>query len=172
MSLEKILIVEENLMIATDLADTLVESGYDVVGIVSSGNNAISMAAHVPIDLVLLDVSLPGSMDGVATATQILKRKDLPIVYMATKSIIDPRIQPKFILPYGFLTKPVNHENLLAIIRRAIIYHSWGKIPTEDVGLCFEQYRDIICPELTPESIYHTDIHVRASEVTPNGIAY
>lgn len=173
MSQEKILIVEQNLFIATELADTLVKSGYEVVGIVGSGGNAISMANHIPLDLVLLDVMLKGSLDGISTAAEIRSKQDLPIIYMAPCTNEELNIQSRYILPFGILTKPVQQHNLLAIIRRAIIYHAWGKIPTENISQCYNQYKEMVCPSENNENLYHMKEQlIGYQELKPDRIAY
>lgn len=125
MSNKKIMIVEENLFNAADIADTLVGSGYDVVGIVSSGENAVSMAKHVHLDLILMDIMVNRAQDGVTTAAEILSQTDLPIIYMsqyADEALVN---RAKDILPYGFLKMPADEKTLLATIKGALSRHTW-----------------------------------------------
>lgn len=123
----KIMIIEENQHTAAYLAETLEKSKYDVISIVSSGEKALPMIEQLPLDLILLDVMLKEPYDGVTTAAEILHRKYLPIIFMAPYSDEVPIIRTKYFLPYGFLTKPVDKNELIAIIRRALIWQAWGK---------------------------------------------
>lgn len=143
MTYEKILIVEEDLQTASDLADTLVESGFTVVGVVSSGESALSMVEKMPLDIILMDFFLKGSLDGVTTGAKIQDCTDLPIIYMAPNSSKDLIIRAKYILPYGYLTKPVAEQDLLAIIRRALIWHTWGKISYDYEDVYHSIFREV-----------------------------
>ena len=71
MSKVRILIVEDQMITATDIQGILIRFGYEVVGIVSSGKKAIEKAAKGKVDLVLMDIVLKGSMDGIEAAEQI-----------------------------------------------------------------------------------------------------
>ncbi len=79
---KKILIVEDEILIAEDLRLTLQRLGYQVVGMASSGSEAIQKAGKLHPDLVLMDVRLQGSLDGVGTARQIRRVADTPIIYV------------------------------------------------------------------------------------------
>ncbi|MFH0968306.1 MAG: response regulator [Methanobacteriota archaeon] len=122
---EKIMIIEEDLYTASQLADTLALNGYTVVDIVSSGESAISIVDHVSLDLILMDIMLKGPLDGLMTATEILSRTVLPIIYLTPLVDEELVIRSKNILPYGFLTKPVDEEKLIVTIKRALTWHAW-----------------------------------------------
>jgi CheY-like chemotaxis protein len=78
----KILVVEDEILIAEDLRLILQRMGHEVVGIASSGTEAIRKANKLHPDLVLMDVRLQGAMDGIETARQIRSTADIPIVYV------------------------------------------------------------------------------------------
>jgi CheY-like chemotaxis protein len=78
----KILIVEDEILIAEDLRLILQRMGHEVVGIASSGAEAIRKANKLHPDLVLMDVRLQGAMDGIETARQIRSTADIPIIYV------------------------------------------------------------------------------------------
>lgn len=82
MSSTKILIVEDEILIAEDLRIILQRMGYQVIGIASSGVEAVRVADKAHPDLVLMDVRLQGAIDGVETARQIRSKADIPIVYV------------------------------------------------------------------------------------------
>jgi CheY-like chemotaxis protein len=84
----RILIVEDEILIAEDLRLTLQNIGYRVVGIVSSGPKAVQKARETRPDLVLMDVRLQGAMDGVEAARLIRNEADIPIVYVTAHASV------------------------------------------------------------------------------------
>ena len=139
MSYTKILIVEDDAILALSLKRFLISFGYSVSGITLSGENTIGMAEMEHPDLILMDLLLKGSFDGVSTAAKILNRKDLPIIYMTTHAGEDMRNREIYTMPYGCLTKPVDKRKLRAIIRRAMIWHGWGK-KSYDYGKVYDPH--------------------------------
>ncbi len=82
----KILIVEDELLIAEDLRFTLQRMGHQVVGIASSGIEAVQKADELYPNLVLMDVRLQGPMDGIETARIIRSKADVPVIYVTAHS--------------------------------------------------------------------------------------
>jgi len=78
----RILIVEDEGIEALDIQQRLISMGYDAPDIVSTGEEAITKAEEVFPDLVLMDIMLPGEIDGVAAAQQIKTRFNIPIIYI------------------------------------------------------------------------------------------
>ena len=145
MSHEKILIIESDEKVAGSLEKTLISFEYTVAGVASSGKNALSMVQEMTVDLVLMDSVLNGPHDVVTTVNGIFSFIDVPIIYLIPQDNDDLIIRAKKRLLNGFLTKPVDEKKLLAIIRRALIYHAWGTIPTENVSQCYTQYEEAVC---------------------------
>lgn len=143
MAYERILIVEENLEAAAQIADTLVRKEYDVVSIVSSGDSALWVVENVPLDLILLDIMLKGTLDAVTTASEILSQKDLPIIFMTPYSDADLIIRSKDILPYGFLTMPIDEQKLISTIRMALTWHDWNRVSSENEGKYNDMYQEV-----------------------------
>ena len=84
----RILIVEDEILIAEDLRLLLQRMGYQVVGTASSGAEAIRKAGQLHPDLVLMDVRLQGAMDGIETARQIRKTANIPIIYVTAHASV------------------------------------------------------------------------------------
>ncbi|NER04538.1 MAG: response regulator, partial [Okeania sp. SIO3C4] len=82
MSQSKILIVEDESIIAEDLADSLRVMGYMVIDIVSSAEEAILIAVEKQPNLILMDVMLQGKMDGITAAEQIHLSSQIPIIFL------------------------------------------------------------------------------------------
>lgn len=81
MTKTKILIVEDELLLAKNLSRKLKKLGYTVLEIVSSGNVAIQRAAEIQPDLILMDIVIKGDMDGIEAAAQIHEQLDIPVIY-------------------------------------------------------------------------------------------
>ena len=119
MNLEKILIVEDETLSATDLKYKLEDLGYEVISIVDNGDDAIYTAVHQRPDLVLMDIGLKGEVDGIHASQKILAL-DIPVVFI-TANINDENFKEVNIKPhYGFITKPFNVKNLERVIKIAI----------------------------------------------------
>ena len=82
MAKAKILVVEDETIIAKDLANTLKRMGYDIAASASSGEDAVKKAEELKPDLVLMDIVLKGGMDGVEAAEKIRLLLDVPVVYL------------------------------------------------------------------------------------------
>ncbi|WP_413828273.1 response regulator [Methanobrevibacter sp. UBA46] len=119
MNLEKILIVEDEALSATDLKYKLEDLEYEVIGIVDNGDDAIYTAVHQRPDLVLMDIGLKGEVDGISASQKILAL-DIPVVFI-TANINDQTFEEVNIKPpYGFINKPYNVKNLERVIMIAI----------------------------------------------------
>ncbi|NHF59462.1 response regulator transcription factor [Flavobacteriaceae bacterium TP-CH-4] len=108
----RILIVEDDMIIGANLSLQLTKLGYEVTGIESRGEAAISnVKEHIP-DLLLLDINLKGSLDGIETAKAIRKYVDLPIIYLTANTDDATFEKAKETHPKAFITKPFNRLNL------------------------------------------------------------
>ena len=146
MSNKKILIVEDDAVLVLSLKRILISFGYSVAGIASSGENGTGMAEMEDPDLILMDILLKGSLDRVSTAAKIMSRKDLPIIYMTSYTDKDQISRARDTMPYGDLTTPVDKKNLRAIIRRALIWHAWGKKSCDYGGSSNHQIQKVSNP--------------------------
>ena len=145
MSHEKILIIEDDENVAESLEKSLISFDYTVAGVTSSGVNVLSMVKEMPLDLVLMDSVLKGPYEVITASFGILSLFDIPIIYIIPYDNEELIIRVKNRMPYGFLTKPVNEQMVRAIIRRALIYHAWGTVPTENVYQCYTMYKEVVC---------------------------
>ena len=121
---KKILIVEDEFIPAYDLSDNLEHLGYQVTGIVDTGESAIEEVTQNPPDLILMDIKLRGEMNGIQAATQIREQDyDIPVVYLTAFSDDATLKQAAMTAPYGYLTKPVKPEDIRATIAIALSKH-------------------------------------------------
>ncbi|CCH47305.1 hybrid sensor histidine kinase/response regulator [Pseudodesulfovibrio piezophilus] len=123
MGTEKILVVEDDAIARLDIQNALERTGYEVVGLASSGMEAISMADTLNPDLVLMDIRLEGSMDGVEAANEISRLFDVPIIYLTVYADDETLHWAKVSGPYGYLLKPVDHKELKSAIEVGLYKH-------------------------------------------------
>jgi CheY-like chemotaxis protein len=117
----RILVVEDESIIAMDIAMQLRELGYQVVGHASSGEQAITMAEQLRPDLVLMDVQLKGTMDGIEAAQVIRTRFNLPCLFLsAFANDTDNLARAAVAAPVGYLAKPFFEHELRAVVQLAL----------------------------------------------------
>ncbi|MDC0335492.1 response regulator [Pseudodesulfovibrio sp.] len=123
MGLEKILVVEDDAVARLDIQAALERAEYTVVGMAASGEEAISLADTLNPDLVLMDIRLEGTMDGVEAATEISRRFDIPIIYLTVYADEETLQWAKVSGPFGYLLKPVDHTELKSAIEVGLYKH-------------------------------------------------
>lgn len=123
MGKEKILIVEDELIEAMNFEQFLKSSGYDVVGIASTGEEAINKTGELLPDLILMDIVLKGEMDGIEAAAQIKEDYNIPIVYLTAHPEESTVKRAKLTSPYGYIIKPASRTDLKNIIELALYKH-------------------------------------------------
>jgi PAS domain S-box-containing protein len=116
----RVLVVEDETIVAMDLAATLRRLGYTVAAVVASGEAAVEIAPEVKPDVVLMDVRLQGAMDGIEAARLIHERHDIPIVFLTAHADIDTVERSKSSAPYGYLIKPFDDRDLPRAIDLAL----------------------------------------------------
>jgi AmiR/NasT family two-component response regulator len=116
----RLLIVEDERIVAHNLANGLRQRGYSVVDVVASGEDAIAAAASAMPDLVLMDVSLDGTMRGTDAAAILWEQYQLPVVYRTAYSDRETLDAAKPSRPFGFVVKPYHAEQVHAAIQVAL----------------------------------------------------
>lgn len=118
-----ILIVEDELLIAKNLSHKLENLGYQIVGIVSSGADAIQRAGEMEPDLILMDIVIKGDIDGIETAVIINQKFDIPIIYTTAYADDETLQRAENTGSYGYLLKPFKQRELHATIKIALSKH-------------------------------------------------
>ena len=118
-----ILIVEDEAVVAADLAGKLERAGYRSVGIASDGEDAIEAAKNLGPDLVLMDIRLAGSMDGIKTAERIQASRNIPIVYLTAHSDMTTLRRAAATEPFGYILKPFEERDVTTQIEIALFKH-------------------------------------------------
>ena len=123
MSQASILIVEDEPIVAADLAAKVEKLGYPVAGIADNGQAAIEMATHLSPHLVLMDIVLRDAMDGIETAQRIRMQCDLPVIYLTAHSDTATLSRAKITGPSGYILKPFDERELAIQIELALFKH-------------------------------------------------
>jgi DNA-binding NarL/FixJ family response regulator len=120
MSQIRILIIEDEIIIAEDIRDTLTALGYEVAGIFTNGDKAVDYLSFHSPDLVLCDINIKGTMDGIQVAEKIRSRKKIPFIFLTSLSDRSTLDRAKKALPYGYIVKPFDERDLLAGIETGL----------------------------------------------------
>jgi PAS domain S-box-containing protein len=116
----KILVVEDEHIVAMDLMSRLRNLGYEVPDSASSGEEAIEKAGRTRPDLVLMDIFLNGEMDGIQAAGHIRSRYNIPIIYLTAYADSNTLQRAKVTEPFGYVLKPFEERELLTTIEMAL----------------------------------------------------
>lgn len=116
----RILVVEDEAIVALDIQSRLARLGYDLAGHAASGAEAVSLAGASSPDLVLMDVLLPGGMDGIETARRLSEHHSVPVVYLTAMSDQATLERAKQTGPFGYLSKPFEDHELSLTIEMAL----------------------------------------------------
>ncbi|MBX2975661.1 MAG: PAS domain S-box protein [Ignavibacteriaceae bacterium] len=118
-----ILIVDDELIVAMDIKQSLQFAGYHVPAIAVSAQEALQKVKEVQPDLILMDIILKGPIDGIDTAKTIIETHNLPIVFISASSDKPTFERAKLVGHYGYLIKPIEHRDLINSIEIALYKH-------------------------------------------------
>ncbi len=136
----RILIVEDESIVAIDLKKTLENLGYEVLDIVRSGEKAVEKAVQLFPDLILMDIMLEGEMTGIEAVGEIRKKKDIPVIYLTAYANESTLSQAKLTEPFGYILKPFDDNNLVSSIEMAVYKHKLDRKVKENE----ERYRKLV----------------------------
>ncbi len=118
--MHRILVVDDEVVITTQLAERLTAMGYDVVSAASSGEESVEVARNLRPDLILMDIVMPGTMDGIDAAEIIGNELGIPVIFLtahADEKYVD---RAKRVNPFGYILKPFNEDQVRATIEIAL----------------------------------------------------
>jgi len=118
--MSKILIADDEAYISTQLEERLTFIGYDVVGKASSGEAAIDMARSLRPDLVLMDIIMPGNLDGIAAAEIIKEEQNIPVIFLTAYTDDKLIERARNVEPFGYIVKPFQEREIKAVIEVAL----------------------------------------------------
>jgi len=160
------MVVEDEAVITLRLQQRLSIMGYEVIGISHSGEESLEKARHLRPDLILMDIKIPGRLDGIAVAEIVKTELDIPVVFLTAfteDQIIERAKQAE---PYGYLVKPFQDRELKAVIEVALY--------KKDMERCLKeselQYRSMI--DSMGDAIHVVDRNSRLLIANPALIAW
>ena len=119
----RILVVEDEGIVARDIRQQLIGLGYEPVGHARRGEQAVELAGALRPDLVLMDIQLADAMDGIAAAQLIRSQFALPVVFLTAFFADDVLARAKLIEPYGYILKPFPERELRTVLEMALYKH-------------------------------------------------
>jgi CheY-like chemotaxis protein len=158
----KILVVEDQSIVALDIQNRLKSLNYIVTGTASSGAGAVKKAEETQPDLVLMDIMLKGDMDGVEAAEEIRYRFGIPVVYLTAYADSNTLNRAKITEPFGYILKPFQEKELQSTIEMALHHHKMEKQLREREHNFYNTLRSI------NEGIISTDIHGNVNFINPS----
>lgn len=140
----RILVVEDESIVAMDIQHRLRKLGYAVVRVAPSGEEALAAARELTPDLVLMDIMLDGRMDGIETAAAIRETQDVPIIYLTAYADEKTLARAKITEPFGYIIKPFEDREIHSSIEMARYKHEaerrkreheqWMKAALQSIG--------------------------------------
>ena len=119
----RVLVVEDESVVAKDLQHRLRKLGYDVPVTVASGEDAIIKARETQPQLVLMDIRLKGKLDGIETAHEIRRHADVPVIFLTAYADDNTLGRAKLTEPFGYVLKPFEERELHTAIQVALYKH-------------------------------------------------
>ena len=120
-----ILVVEDEAIVAIDIAQRLKRGGYDAPAVAATGEAALRTLEELHPDLVLMDILLKGEKDGIETARAIKDQFDIPVVLLTGQADESTQERVKNTGAYGFILKPIDTASLLPTIELALARHAF-----------------------------------------------
>ncbi|QUH22587.1 PAS domain S-box protein [Methanobacterium alkalithermotolerans] len=118
--MKRILIVEDEAISALDLKRKMEVWGFEVVGMVSYGEDAIEKALESKVDLILMDIMLKGEIDGITAHKEISKHQDIPVIYLTAYGDMETTRRAQETVPENYLLKPVDDRELKFAVEMAL----------------------------------------------------
>jgi len=127
----KVLIVEDEILVAEDVAGDLNADGFEVVDIAMSGNEALLSIKKNQPHVILMDINIKGELDGIEIAELINKEYQIPIIYVTSNSSSQFVSRAIKTGPHAFISKPYNYKDLVIAIELALNRHNEKVIKNE-----------------------------------------
>ena len=129
----RILITEDERLIAEDLRLILQSYGHEIIEIVSTGEKAIRIALQTKPDLIFMDIKLAGIMTGLDAAKEIVKEYNIPIIFCSAYSDDQTLLHAYALHPAGYISKPFNEEDIFCAIEPIITEKKNGREKRTDI---------------------------------------
>jgi len=119
----KVLVVEDEAIVARDIGQQLVTLGYESVGVARTAHQALDMTAAMRPDIVLMDIQLAGPVDGIVAAAAIREQFNVPVVFITAYSSDEILDRAKLTEPFGYILKPFSERELSTTMGMALYKH-------------------------------------------------
>jgi len=116
----RILIVEDEVVVAMYIETVLETFGYEVVSIVTNGKDAIDIVHNDKVDMILMDINIEGDIDGIETTRRIKEFSDVPVLYVSAYIDKETIARASETGPAGYLSKPFKNKDLRKMIENTI----------------------------------------------------
>ncbi len=162
----RILIVEDELDVGAYIRKCLTRAGFDVTGLVPTALEALASARETPPDLVLMDIGLPGDMDGVQAAARIRSDQGIPVIFLTSSTDEVTLERAKETEPIGYLTKPFDPQTLQTTIDSSLHhYRASFQRAQRMLQHVEQQFREMF--ENSTMGMYRTDPSGRLLDANP-----
>ena len=162
----KILVVEDEKIIAKDIEATIKRLGHESVGIASTAEDAVKKAGEHRPGLILMDITLKGETDGIEAARVINDTFEIPVVYLTAHQDEVTIERSKSTNPYGFITKPLDDRDINSAINSAIYRHDveiklkeaeerYSRLAENAVDLIYSQSAEDLSYDFINKAAYH-----------------
>lgn len=162
MTKKRVLIVEDEAIIVMHLRNTLAGMGFEVAGAVQTAQEAIARSGEIRPDLILMDIMLPGGMDGIEASTVIQSSYDIPVVYITGNADMATVKRARETNPYGYVIKPINAQDLFSTIDTAL--HRRGL----EMKLRQSEARHRLVTDMMSDVVWTTDADFNITYVSPS----
>jgi two-component system, response regulator PdtaR len=117
---DRILIVEDDMLVASEIEATLCDAGFEIAGIVATGREALQLAQAKLPTLAVMDIRIAGDCDGIDTALELFRSHGIRSIFASAHSDSDSRLRAESAAPLGWLQKPYTMASLTAMVRAAV----------------------------------------------------
>lgn len=119
----KVLIVEDESIVAKDIQNILQKNNYEVIGIANNADTALNYLAKQMPGVILMDIMIKGNMNGIELSHKIKEEYDVPIIFLTAYSDLPTLEKAKLVEPYAYITKPFKNSDILSSIEIALFRH-------------------------------------------------
>lgn len=174
----RILVVEDEVIVALDIKQSLQRLGYTVVDTVTNGPAALGAVESQPVDLVLMDIHLEGDMDGIEAAARLRAEHDVPVVYLTAYADDETLARARITEPFGYAVKPYEERELKGAIEIGLYKHRMDRRLREsehrldsilrsidDAVIVIDHERRLSFVNRTARQLMNTDQHQPAFEI-------
>jgi DNA-binding NarL/FixJ family response regulator len=118
-SIRRVMLVEDEVIVAWDIAETVKRLGYEIIGMADTAEQAIRLAEQLAPDVILMDIRLNGALDGIEAARQIRERTGRGVIYLTAHADLATMERAAATEPLGYVFKPFSQEVLRSALLRA-----------------------------------------------------